>query len=399
MFPDETSTQQIRLSVQNETCIRDLHSITKPKTKPHTVSWMFQVNVVPIQVSPGGQMETSEVNRKSLYVEPGALSDFAREVLEGLSASPKAIPSRWLYDSEGSRLFARICELDEYYPTRREAGILRDQGHAIAAQIGPRPVVVMELGAGDGRKTRFLLSALLAAKTSFTYMPIDVSREALETLCARLGREFGPSFREQHCRPFLGDNLEASRTIGQRRAELGGLSADRRLAVFLGSSIGNQSKPELERFLGALRATLHDGDLLLIGFDLVKDPARLFSAYSDASGVTRDFNLNLLERMNRELGANFDARAFGHHAIWNPEIEGMESWLIAERDQTVSIRAVGRSFEIRKWEGIRTEISLKFRDEDLMSLAARTGFHQRARFIDPEGDFADALWEARDRRH
>jgi dimethylhistidine N-methyltransferase len=333
------------------------------------------------------QTETSKVEDESPIA-----AELALDVFEGFSSHPKSLPSRWLYDRVGTDLFAKIMDQPEYYLTRRETEILKRSSLAIANALGSDPLVVIELGAGDGRKTSILLDAFLKARLTFTYVPVDVSLDALRALCRRLRDTIGTAFTEDRCMPFAGDNIEALTALSRGRSE--GNVAETFLVLCLGSSIGNFTREECERFIGRVRSSLREGDRALIGFDLIKDPERMTEAYSDRNGVTRDFNLNLLERLNREIGANFDHSTFRHQAIWNPATEGMESWLISEQDQWVEINACGRPFHFRQWEGVRTEVSLKFREQDTSRLAERNGFRVEALYKDASSEFLDALWIA-----
>ncbi len=315
------------------------------------------------------------------------LFDFARDVRDGFSAPLKFIPSRWLYDERGSSLFSQITRLPEYYPTERELEIFSTHASSMAKALLGSNWKVVELGAGDGRKTEILLRSWQRSEVQFSYVPVDVSPSALEELCKRINTGC-PGVR---ARPRVGENLSVLRELSDAR-----IRGEKICVLFMGSSIGNCAWEDVENFLSELRATLLPGDLALIGFDLIKDSKRLIQAYDDSQGVTRDFNLNLLRRMNRELGANFDLDQFRHEASWNPGLSGMESWLVSLRDQMVDIRALNTSFKFRRWEPIRTEISLKFSPEVIDDLACANGFAPLARYEDRAGDFTDAIWEATD---
>jgi dimethylhistidine N-methyltransferase len=248
------------------------------------------------------------------------------------------------------------------------------------------PVRVIEIGAGDGHKTEILLHRLLAAGIELEYVPIDICREAVVSLTAKLRRTLGP--RSMRLRGVVADYFDGLAALREP-------SAARNLVLFLGSSIGNFGPGQSRRLLRALRRTIRPGDLVaLIGFDLKKDVRILLPAYDDAAGVTREFNFNLLARINRELGGSFDRRQFDHHAAYNFRLGCMESWLASRRRQHVDIDALGRSFAFEAWEGIRVERSYKYDLSQIESLAAASGFEPAAHLADDRGWFADSLWEA-----
>lgn len=323
-------------------------------------------------------------------------SELARDVLNGFSQPQKEISSRWFYDREGSRLFSEIMDLPEYYPTAKEAEILKRHSAQILRDLGAGSVSFVELGAGDGRKTQFLLREALIQRRLQDFIPIDVSAGALEDLSQRLTSKF-PSLV---VRSMIGDNHERLREITLERRDsalnrVAALSADRLCALFLGSSIGNCEREQVLPSLQAIRDCLVEGDHLLIGFDLVKESSRLVRAYSDSSGVTRAFNMNLLTRLNRELGADFDLSTFTHEATWSPRKRAMESWLVSKKDQSVYFRKLGRSFHFRKWEPLHTETSLKFDVGEIASLAEQSGFESVALYTDTAHDFVNVLWKAK----
>jgi L-histidine N-alpha-methyltransferase len=305
---------------------------------------------------------------------------FLRDVLAGLGATPRALPSRWFYDARGSRLFQWISRLDAYYPTRVEREILERHGDALAAHFAGAPCTVIDLGAGDGHKSRLVLERLSGRCATVTYSPVDVSADALDEASARV-RDLLPEVR---VRPIHAAYDEALRRVSGRNA------AGARLAMFLGSSIGNLESGEAVAFLSGLRGALRPGDHVLVGFDLVKPLAILRRAYDDPQGVTREFNLNLLARINRELGADFDVSAFRHRATWDPRRPAMESWLESRRRQVVHV--AGREFRLGRGERIHTEISCKYTEAQVAAFARAAGFVEVERFEDPRRWFLDALW-------
>ncbi len=310
-------------------------------------------------------------------------STFARDVVEGLAKTPKAIPSKHFYDARGSALFQRITQVPEYYLTRSELEILETHGQRIVTEFGSVPLRIIELGVGDGHKTAVLLRRLLDSNTDFEFAPIDICPEAIDTATESLCRQL----------PEL-----ASRIHGIAAEYLDGLAAlgahngRRNIVLFLGSNIGNLSHPEARRFLRRVASTLMPGDLLLVGFDLKKDVTVLEQAYNDANGVTREFNFNLLDRINRELGGTFARDRFEHYAPYNPRTGCMESWLVSRTRQSVRLRTVDRQFEFDPWEGILVERSHKYNLDDIESLAASSGFLVGDHFLDRRRYFADSLW-------
>jgi L-histidine N-alpha-methyltransferase len=305
---------------------------------------------------------------------------FLRDVLAGLTRTPRRLSSRWFYDAHGSRIFQWITQLPEYYPTRVEREILERHGAAIAAPLAGRPCTVVDLGAGDGHKTCVLLERLREQGAEPCYAPIDVSREALEEARARATERLSGLAVSPVCAEYA---------AGLRRLDALGTPGPR-LVLFLGSSIGNLEHPEATRFLQGLRRLLRPGDHALVGFDLVKPLRVLRRAYDDPHGVTRAFNLNLLSRMNRELGADFDLSAFRHRATWDPDRPAMESWLESTRAQVVHL--AGRALAFARGERIHTEIACKYTRERVAAFRRDARFAEVAAFEDARGWFTDVLW-------
>lgn len=303
-----------------------------------------------------------------------------RAALAGLSRRPRRLPSHLFYDDAGSRLFQWITRLPDYYPTRVEREILERSGAAVAAPFAGRAVTLVDLGAGDGHKTRIVVEHLARARARVTYAPVDVSRAALEAAADRM-RDAGGGLRVAPVLARYGPGVRRAAALEPGAA---------RLVLFLGSSIGNLEHAVARAFLRALRAALAPGDRVLVGFDLVKDLAVLRRAYDDPQGVTRAFNLNLLARLNRECGADFDPSGFRHVATYDPVRPAMESWLESARDQVVHL--AGRALAFAAGERIHTEISCKYTREAVAALAAGAGFAEEAHLVDARGWFADALW-------
>ncbi|SEC69794.1 L-histidine Nalpha-methyltransferase [Streptomyces sp. 3213] len=295
------------------------------------------------------------------------------DVLHGLTRTPKTLPPKWFYDTHGSELFEQITELPEYYPTRAEREILIDRAGEIAAATGARTLV--ELGSGSSDKTRHLLDAFADLAL---YVPVDVSESALTQAGHALVAE----------RPGLDVHaLIADFTGAITLPETPGP----RLLAFLGGTIGNLLPAERATFFAGLRALLSPGDALLLGTDLVKDEQVLVRAYDDAAGVTAAFNKNVLTVVDRELGADFDAAAFDHVALWDADNEWIEMRLRSRTDQTVKIPALDLAVDFAAGEELRTEISAKFRKEGVRTELSTAGLELAHWWTDREGRFALSL--------
>ena len=305
---------------------------------------------------------------------------FRRDVVAGLARAERALPSVWFYDAWGSRLFQRIMRLPGYYPTRVETEIFERHAGAMLTPLPGGPSAVVDLGAGDGAKTSLLLRAALDRAPCVVYAPVDVSATALASAAARMRA----AWRGLQVRPVHGDYV-AGLTRAARASGPAPL-----LAILLGSNIGNLEWPAAVALLRFLRRALRPGDHLLVGFDLLKDEAVLRAAYDDPEGVTAAFNLNLLARINRELGADFDLGGFRHEATFDPGRPAMESWLVSRRRQTVTV--AGARFDFEEGERLHTEISWKYTEAQIAGLAREAGFEEVARFHDGRRWFEDALW-------
>ena len=298
------------------------------------------------------------------------------DVINGLRQTPKTLPPKWFYDSVGSDLFDQITRLPEYYPTRAEAQILREQSAAIAAHSGADTLV--ELGSGTSEKTRTLLSALRDNGTLRRFVPFDVDAGVLESAGESLQQEY--------------PDLEIDAVCGDFEEHLAKIpGGGRRLFVFLGSTIGNLTPQPRAEFLSSLADVLEPGDALLLGTDLVKDADRLVRAYDDSAGVTARFNRNVLAVINRELDADFDLDAFSHVARWNAAEERIEMWLRAEAPQRVHIRALDLSVEFGAGEEMLTEVSCKFRPDAVAAELDAVGLRRTHWWTDPAGDFGLSL--------
>ncbi len=315
------------------------------------------------------------------------LTKFALDVAEGL-ASPgrKQLSPHYFYDELGSTLFEAITLLPEYGVTRADERLLQAHSSDVA-HLTKGVDLVAELGSGSGRKTKHVLAAMAAERhltySPPTYSPIDVSQAAL-TACANQLSNLAT------VKPICADWLDGLEDLAATRT-----GSSPMLLLFLGSSIGNLQRDAISAFLKEIRSYLRPGDFFLLGVDLVKDIETMLSAYDDATGVTAAFNLNLLARVNRELGADFDLRSFAHEVRWNSEDRCVEMHLLSCRNQTVYIQALKREFSFVSGETIWTESSHKFTEQELGAYAGSSGFSPIRTWVDREWPFAETLWRAK----
>jgi dimethylhistidine N-methyltransferase len=327
----------------------------------------------------GARLDRSEAAaRAACAVDAATFDAVAAAAREGLGRRPRTLPPWLLYDERGSALFDEITALPEYYLTRTERAILAARAGAIVEAAG-LPLEVIELGAGSAAKTGLLLEALLARQARATYVPVDVSPDALRAAAARLRHLGGLEIRPVVAR--YPDELGFLR--GRRRA--------RRLVLFLGSNIGNYDPPAARALLASVRRELEPGDALLVGADVRKARRLLLAAYDDASGVTARFDKNVLARLNRELGGNFDLDAFRHVAAWNPEASRIELYLESLTRQRVTISAISADLTFAPGERIHTESSYKLTKSRMRALLASAGFHPEETWQDPRGWFVVTL--------
>jgi L-histidine N-alpha-methyltransferase len=302
--------------------------------------------------------------------------EFASDVARGLASENKALNSRYLYDKVGSQLFGHICLQPEYYLTRTEASILNKHAHDIAKLTGSN-ISIIELGSGSSSKTTILLSHLALQKKRIFYFPIDISSSILIESAQRLKSQFPnvnilgiPSDYN------IGFEMAVKHIAGDNKIP------DRKLVVFLGSSIGNFELAQAKSLLRILREKLDTSDFLLVGFDLQKDKSVLNAAYNDKAGITAKFNLNLLARINMELGGNFHLGKFDHYAFYNDGKQRIEMHLVSKTDQHVYVGALGKTFAFRKGETIHTENSYKYSLDQIAVLAEDSGFIVKKNFTD-----------------
>ena len=309
-------------------------------------------------------------------VKPARLqrNPFLDDVWSGLSKTPRQIPSKYFYDGEGAEIYERICELPEYYPTRTEIRLLKQVVPELRSHVAPGTALV-EFGSGASVKTRLLLDRLSAIAV---YIPVDICVEALDDSVRRMKRDYPKLVVEPIAADFLGA-LQPPPGLAERPV----------LGFFPGSTIGNLTDAEAEDFLRNSRALLGEDAQFLVGIDLVKDVDVLLRAYDDAQGVTAAFNKNLLVRINRELGANFDVGAFAHRAIWNADESRIEMHLVSQRQQSVVVR--GRCFDFLKGETIHTENSRKYTLKQFAAIAARAGWSLERSWASADPSFGVVL--------
>ncbi len=311
------------------------------------------------------------------HLTPEDLAATMREdVRRGLTASPKVLAPKYFYDGRGSELFEEITRLPEYYPTRAEREILHTRAAEIADLTKARTLV--ELGSGSSEKTHLLLGALRDVGSLERYVPVDVSADAVEWAMPGLVEAY-PGVEVHGVVADFERHLHLLPTEGPR------------LVAFLGGTVGNFEPDQRAAFLAAVAATMTPGDALLLGTDLVKDPARLVAAYDDAAGVTADFDLNVLRVMNASLGADFDVDAFEHLSVWNAEDEWIEMRLRSRRDQRVRLEALDLQVDFAAGEEVRTEISAKFRQDRVEAELEAAGLRPTAFWTDEAGDYALSL--------
>ncbi len=312
------------------------------------------------------------------------MNSFAEDVLRGLSCSKKYLPSMYFYDEEGDRLFKEITQLEEYYLTRSEEEILHTYRQNMLAHFSSdgEGFNLIELGPGDGMKSRILLNYFLCHKADFEYYPIDISENVLGLLIDNLHRIL-PKVK---VKPMNMDYFEAL-------DELHKVAARRNVVLFLGSNIGNFEHKDAVKFLCSLHEKLDSKDLLLVGLDLKKDPEKILKAYNDSKGITKDFNLNYLERINRELGGDFDPGKFLHKPCYDEERGEAKSYLRSNCRQDVHIKELKRTFSFEKGEDIFMEVSRKFDLKDIEMLAEKSGFKVLKHYSDGEKNFTNVLWQ------
>ncbi len=309
------------------------------------------------------------------------METFLRDVVRGLSASPKYIPSQYFYDDKGSKLFQQIMQLEEYYLPEAEMEIIENQTEKIIVDLKPlnNCLDVIELGAGDGSKTLAFLKHASNYGVNIHYYPLDISPEILKTN-EKLITEHLPTIQIS---PLAGNYFDTLSSIPE--------SKNQRLVLFMGSNIGNLTDDEISNLLEKTGSVLKPSDAILIAFDLKKCPGTILKAYDDSKGITRSFNLNLLHRINRELHADFDVSRFEHYPMYNPVSGAVHSYLISQNEQTVQIDNGNYTFELASFEPIHTEISRKFSLFQIEKLCTGSGFNVFGHYTDKKQHYALTL--------
>ncbi len=329
------------------------------------------------------QTDLAQTREEKLFihnlVKRDPLTGLAEDVRTGLTAQRKRFLPKYFYDQLGSQLFEAICLLPEYYPTRAENEILERYADQIVATVDGQ-ITLVEMGSGSASKTRLLIEALLRRQESLLFMPVDISATALESS----SRILLQSYPRLKIEAYAADYFAGLTELGKRPRA-------RTLALFLGSNISNFDEDDALHFLRALRSVLHKGVALLLGADLKKDPAILEAAYNDALGVTAAFNLNVLARINRELGGNFNLRAFQHHAFYNEGQGRVEIYIKSLNSQKVRIEKLNLEVEFGAGELIHTENSYKYDLSDISQLATMTGFACTRSWLDSQERFSSNL--------
>ncbi len=309
---------------------------------------------------------------------------FYVDVIKGLTSDPKFLQSKYFYDDNGSRIFQEIMQMPEYYLTDSEFEILSMQSEQIIDSVDfKEPYKIIELGAGDGFKTFKLLEYLTSKKVDFTYVPIDISAEALKLLSEKLKVRL--------------PNLKVDAKVGDYFTILENSKngTEPNLLLFLGSNIGNYPENAAIDLLKLFAKNISKGDKMLIGIDLKKNPNIIHQAYSDASGITKKFNLNLLIRINREIGADFRIDDFDFYCHYNPLNGEVKSYLVSLKDQIVNFKNLDMVVNFKRNEIIWTELSKKYSTEEITDLANLSGFKVNENFLDCKNYFTDSLWEKR----
>lgn len=326
-------------------------------------------------------MEICNLLEVSLDFDASLRNEFKQDVKKGLNAKSKYLLSKYLYDDKGSFLFKEITQLDEYYLTRTELSIIHSIKKELPFLIKTNPLDIIELGVGDGHKSSEVVKAFIDNGHDISFYPIDISSKAFDLLENNIS-----AFKHCHIKGILADYFK-----GIQYANM--ISKRNKLILLLGSNIGNFSNDNANIFLNEIRDNLNPGDYLLIGFDLKKDLKMLQRAYDDHQGVTKTFNLNLLKRINQELGANFNLDKFIHHALYNPSIGAMESYLLSLAPQKVKIEALNTTIDFDGYEPIHVEYSFKYTVNQIEKMADDTNFSLIRHFTDKNNYFVDSLWQ------
>jgi dimethylhistidine N-methyltransferase len=326
-------------------------------------------------------MELFEFIKQPNFDNNSDQGQLAIDVLTGLCATPKQLPAKYFYDDAGSEIFQKITRHQDYYLTAAEVEIITNIKDELPSLIDEQEIDIIELGAGDGHKSQLIVDGFLKAGCKVNFYPIDISEKAMGMLQENMSHHTNLSVHGVIAEYFEGLRLVRSK------------STNKQLILFLGSNIGNFDRVQNQGFLRKLWMSLNVSDHILLGFDLKKDVSKLTAAYNDSHGLTAQFNLNLLHRINVELGGNFNLNKFQHFGVYNPVMGAMESYVLSTENQEVYIAALQRTFCFSAFEPIHLEYSFKFTPSDIEFLCEQTGFNVVKHFTDKDHYFIDSLWQ------
>ncbi len=312
--------------------------------------------------------------------------EFTQAVIKGLSEERKRLPSWLIFDDRGSEIFEEIVGLKNYHPAVCEFEIFHTHKQTIAELIFDEALQIIDLGSGDARKTRVLLEHLVENELQIHYIPIDISAGAVKNLVTLLESKFGNT--SLAVTGIASEYFQGLEAVPREQFK-------RNFVFFLGSTIGNQDYPAAGKFLRRLWESLNDGDYVMIGFDLMKNPKLLYRAYNDPEGVFQKFNLHLLDRINQELGANFIKSNYVQEGHYNEQSHAVESHVYSTEDQTVKMPALGKEFHFKAWEGMQTEHSYKYTMPEIEALAQNNGFEIVEHLFDSKKFFVDSIWKVK----
>jgi len=311
-------------------------------------------------------------------------NQFAHAVLKGLSKSNKCLPSWLIFDNQGSEIFKEITKSPEYLPAACEYEIFKNHINTITNLISDKPFQLIELGSGDGGKTQLLIESILERKIDLHYYPIDISEGAIRNLVSTLKSKYSNTTLK--VKGLVGDYFVGLKNLIKK-------TNHRNFVLFLGVTLNNMTPFDANVFLRKLHKSLNKEDLVLIGFDLIKNPKIIYNAYNDSKGLFEKFNLHLLDRINQVLGGTFKKEFFVHQGHYNPIIQALESYLYSTKNQTVRIQKLNKDFNFKAWEGVKTEQSYKFDIEEIELLAKKNGFQVIKKLYDQREYFVDSIWE------
>jgi len=312
--------------------------------------------------------------------------EFTQAVINGLSEERKRLPSWLIFDDRGSEIFGEIVELENYHPAVCEFEIFHTHKQIIADIVSDEDLQIIDLGSGDARKSKILLEHLVKNNLQIQYIPIDISAGAVKNLVSSLKSEFRNT--SLAVTGIAAEYFQGLKAVPREQFK-------RNFVFFLGSTIGNQDLASAGKFLSRLCSSLNEGDYVMIGFDLMKDPRILYRAYNDPAGVFQKFNLHLLDRINQELGADFVKRNYIQEGHYNERSHAVESHIYSTEDQTVRIPALSREFHFKAWEGMQTEHSYKYTMPEIEALAQDNGFDIVKHLFDSKKYFVDSIWKVK----